>query len=557
MFHSVFTKAIWDRRVSLAGWTLGTAAITLVVVAVYPLLAASPDMQDIISDLPPGVLGVLGFDPETFLTGAGFLQGELYSLIGPVMVIGLGASAAAGATAREEQEGTMDTLLAMPISRTSILLHKSSVVALSVAVVPATMGLVMVATNPLFDLELGIRGIVAANLGLAGLGLVFAGFALAVGAFSGSVPMTTGTTLLVAVAAWFASAFRGIFGWLDVPAKVSPFSWYSDNLPLLNGVPVSFVWLVAVTAGFVVSAVMLFQRRDIATALTLLPRRSSVGARQATRSPRSAWLLSSVFGKTIWDRRRSLWTWAFGLSALLVLTIAAWPVIAADADAMQGLITAMPKELFALLGITDPALVATPEGFVSSRAYQTIGPVVMILFCVGTVASIVVREERSGTLDLVLSHPLRRSRVLYGKALAIAVMAFVIGVVLMVSGLVGSALWNMGLSPVHVLAANAGLVLLALFFGGLSLAVWSLLPSGGSAGGITAGIAVGAFLLNGLGSLVDVLEPFRPLSPFFWYLGDMPPLAHGFSFGYLVLGIGASVAVVVAALRFERRDLAV
>ena len=557
MVGSVFSKALWDRRVSLIGWAVGTVVLTLAVVAVYPLLAASSDLQSFITDFPPEVMDLFGVDPATFLTGAGFLQGQLYTLIGPIMVIGLGATAAAAATAREEQTGTMDVLLSMPVSRTWVMLHKSAVVAVSVLVVPVTMALVMVAANPIFDLGLSISGIIAANLGLAGLGLIFAAFALMIAAFSGSVPMTTGITLLVAVLSWFTSAFSGIFSWLEIPSKVSPFSWYAEDLPLLGGFPLSFVWLGIGIAALIVAGVALFAHRDISIEAAVLPRGFSLGRARTNIQPRTAALLASVFTKSIWDRRRSIWAWSLGLSTLLLLTIAAWPIIASDPDTIEGLVTAMPKELFALLGVTEPGLIATPAGFVSTRAYQSIGPVVMILFCVGAVTSMIIREETTGILDIVLAHPQRRRRVLSGKVVAITVLAAWIGVVLMVSGLIGSAIWDMEFTVINVVGANVGLVTLSLFFGGLTLALWSLMPSGRSAAGITAGIAVGSFLLNGLGSVVEVLEPFRPLSPFYWYLGDTPPLAHGISLGYVGLLAGALFCVALAARRFDRRDLAV
>ncbi len=369
--------------------------------------------------------------------------------------------------------------------------------------------------------------------------------------------MTTGITLLVAVLSWFTSAFSGIFPWLEIPSKISPFSWYAEDLPLLRGFPVSFLWLAIGIAALVGAGAALFARRDISTEASVLPRRLSLGRVQTKGETRTAVLLGSVFTKSIWDHRRSFWAWALGLCTLLVLTIAAWSIVASDSDTIQGLVTALPKEMFALLGVTDPELIATPEGFVSSRAYQSIGPVVMILFCVGAVTSLIIREERTGILDIVLAHPQRRRKVLSGKVAAITALATGVGLTLVVSGLVGGAIWDMEFTFINVVGANVGLVALSLFFGGLTLALWSLLPSGRSAAGITAGVAVGSFLLNGLGSLVDILQPVRPLSPFYWYLGDTPPFAHGLSFGYLLLGIGAAACVLLAITRFEHRDLAV
>ena len=66
-----------------------------------------------------------------------------------------------------------------------------------------------------------------------------------------------------------------------------------------------------------------------------------------------------------------------------------------------------------------------------------------------------------------------------------------------------------------------------------------------------------SYFLNGLGAIVDVLEPIRPFSPFFWYLGDTAPLARGFGIGYLLLAIGALIGLGISVWRFEKRDLAV
>ena len=65
------------------------------------------------------------------------------------------------------------------------------------------------------------------------------------------------------------------------------------------------------------------------------------------------------------------------------------------------------------------------------------------------------------------------------------------------------------------------------------------------------------FFLNGLGSLSSVLEPARRLSPFYWYLGDTPPLGKGFEWSYLLLAAVAALGTWIALRRFDDRDLAV
>ena len=73
--------------------------------------------------------------------------------------------------------------------------------------------------------------------------------------------------------------------------------------------------------------------------------------------------------------------------------------------------------------------------------------------------------------------------------------------------------------------------------------------------GVTAAIAVAAYLVNGLAPLVSALEGPQKLSPFYHYaVGD--PLRHGVSVSHMaVLVVIAIIATALAPLFFSRRDV--
>jgi ABC-2 type transport system permease protein len=557
MLRNVFTKTIWDRRKSILWWTIGSIAITAWIAAVYPVLRDSADMQSFIDQIPPEMMAIAGIDPATYLTGAGYLQAQLYSLMAPILVIGFTVSTAVAITAREEHDGSLDMLLSMPVSRASVALHKVVALAVSSAIVVSGFALTLMVANPVVDLKLSVSGILAANVGIYLLGLVFGSMAVAIGSFTGKPAVALGLALVFAVLAWFANAFEALFSWLEIPSKLSPFSWYLHDTPLINGLDSGILWLTATTIGLVAVAVYLFDRRDIATEAAVIPEVAAKRRKSKTITPRRIRLLRSVLGKSVWDKRRSIWGWAGGLGALLLVTFAAWPALSADPVALEGLVNAMPKEMLAMFGMTDPAGLATPAGFISSRTYQAIGPVVMIVFVISAVSSIIAKEEAAGQIDMVLSTPRSRRTVLSRKAMAIATLVGVIVTTLMAVGVFGDATWDTELELLHIVAANVGIGLLGLFFGGIALALWGLLKSAGPAIGITIAIAVASYFLNGLGAVVEMLEPVRPFSPFFWYLGDTAPLGRGFGLGYLLLAVGSVAGLAIAMWRFESRDLAV
>jgi len=121
----------------------------------------------------------------------------------------------------------------------------------------------------------------------------------------------------------------------------------------------------------------------------------------------------------------------------------------------------------------------------------------------------------------------------------------------------GSAVLDLGFKAANMVGANVGLGLLGLCFWGIAIALWAVIGSSGPAIGITAAFAVASFFMNGIGAIVDVLNPLRYLSPFYWYLGDTVPLNKAFTFGYLALAVVAVAGTAIALNRFQTRDLAV
>lgn len=556
MLRNVFTRTLDDNLRSVIWWVSGSAVLTLGLVWMYPFIRDSDEMTDLLEQMPPAMMAAFGVDPATFLTGAGYLSAQLFAFIGPAIIVGYAVGLGAALTAGDENDGTLDMLLSAPISRTHVVLSKLGASAVLISAIPTAMVFILLAMNGPVGLRVSVQGIVAVGIGLWLLGVVFLGVAAVTGSFSGKPGLARGVGFFAAVLAWFISVFAPLFDRFEIPSRVSPFTWYIGENPLIDLWSVGFVWLSATSIVLGTATVWLFARRDIATELAVLPETAITPRRSKHVAPRSSFLLRSVAGKTAWDRRFTVFLWAAGISALLLVTFAAWPAMSSNAAALEALIGAMPTEMFAIFGMTNPEMLATPAGFVSSRAYLNIGPLIIIIFSIGGVSSLVLKEERSGVLDMVLSNPIRRRAVLLEKVTTLAAVAGVIALILIGVGLIANEIWDTNLKPLHIVGANVGLVLLGMFFGGVTLALWSVLESGGAAVGITAGIAIVMFFLNGLATVVSPIASLRPLSPFYWYLGDTAPLARGIQATYLLLLLGGVLGTAIATWRFETRDLA-
>lgn len=558
MTTAILVKSLRDRRRALIGNSLGLVALVIWMGALFPILRENPGFNDIMERVPPEMLAAFGTDLATFLTAAGFLSAEFFALFAPLLILIFVISAMVAETATEEREGLMDMVLSNPVSRRRVFLEKAGGVAAAALLMVAAITAALLAMNPVFGLDLPVAGVVAAGLSLWLLGTSFGAVALLVGAFTGRSATAGGMAGFLALLAWFVTSFSGLLPWLEGAGGISPFTWYREPNPLIAGFGAGHLWLLMTTVVLMVVAVLLFDRRDIATERAALPdikvRRR---ARSRVRQPRAAWLLTDPFRKVIWDRRRSVWAWGGGLGLLSLAMFSAWPALAQDADALAALITSMPREIFVMFGLTNPEAIVTPAGFISSRSYQSIGPIVVIFFCVRGVSMALVRQEGSGVLDLVLAQPASRSRVLASKLGAVALSAGLVVLIPTVVALLADRWWETDLGFGPILAAGAGLYLLGLFFAGLALLLWAVKGTSLPAVRIAGIAALATFLMNGLGALADGLRPIRFASPFYWYFGDAPPLAKGFEPSYFLLLAGTVAMAWLAIARFRRRDTSV
>ena len=556
--NSVYLRAVRERRRAAASLMVGLVALTAWITGLFPIIRDSEAFTGFLEDFPPQMASLMGLDPDTFLTGASYLGSQIYSLLGPLMMIAFIVGGAVHTTASEETDGTMDMLLSMPVSRRQVLLGRAGATLTLSFLVATSLAAALLVANPVFDLRLSVTGIVSANVSLWLLGTVYGAIALVAGAFTGRPALSRGIAFGLALVAWIVTGFAPLYEWLEGPSFISPLTWYQAEAVLLEPWRSGQVWLLVTCIAFTVLAVALFQRRDIATEQVVVPKAASSRFRRSKRyDPRSAWLLTSIFRKSIWDRRLSVWVWVIGIASLLLVTFAAWPTVSGDAAAMQQLINALPPEVFAMFGMSDPSAMTTGAGLISSRAYQSVGPIIIVVFAVSAVSGLIFKEESSGTLDMLLSNPVPRREVIRYKAMAVGLLLGLIALVLAIITFVGNLIWETDLHVIRIISANAGLALLGLAFGGIALALWSILGSEAAVTRITTAVATFTWFLNGLGAIVDILEPLRPLSPFYWYLGDAAPLSKGFEPTYLLLLAVGLLGAFVAVQRFDGRDLGV
>ncbi|GAA4352434.1 ABC transporter permease subunit [Microbacterium rhizosphaerae] len=265
-------------------------------------------------------------------------------------------------------------------------------------------------------------------------------------------------------------------------------------------------------------------------------------------------MLSTVFTKSLYDQWKALLWWALAIVLLIATYVAIWPSMR-DQPSMADFLNQMPEALRSLFATTGADL-TTPVGYIQVELMSFMAPIVLLLYAIGRGVSAVAGEEEAHTLELLLSTPLARARIIAEKFAAmtvgVAFLAAVTGFSLVLEG----SLADMNLPAQNVAAAMVHLGLLALVFGTLALVLSASTGRTGLSRGIPAALAVAAYAVNGLAPLVDWLEPLQKYSPFFQYAGH-DPLRNGIDMtDVLVAAATCLVLVALAAIGFRSRDTA-
>lgn len=262
MLRSIFTKALWDQRASILGWSVAIALVGVVYAAFYPSMS-SPEMAAAMDAFPPELMAALGMADVT--SPAGYLGSTTYGILGPVLSIIFGTTLGARAIAGDEDAGRLEVLMAHPVERWSIVAQRAAAILVALSLAGVALYLAMLAISGPAELtDIGPANLAAATLQLVLLAAVFAMLALAVGAVTGKPGLATGSVALVAVATYFANTLGPTTDYLAWTQKVSPFYYYSGGQPLVNGLQVADALVLATTATvLVVVAVAGFVRRDV------------------------------------------------------------------------------------------------------------------------------------------------------------------------------------------------------------------------------------------------------------------------------------------------------
>jgi ABC-2 type transport system permease protein len=213
------------------------------------------------------VQALLGLSGGNLLTSpTGYLDSQFYANILPVMLLVYAIGLAAWAVAGDEAAGSLELLLANPISRIRVAVARLAALVVLIACLAAVCIVTLVGLAPATGLNDGLSTthLAVATVAVSLLALTFAAVAFAVGAATGSRPAALGCAAALAVAGYVLEGLAQQIDALRPVNVVNPWHWLLAHDPLRYGLAWQS-WAPPVLAILMLSAVGLprLARRDL------------------------------------------------------------------------------------------------------------------------------------------------------------------------------------------------------------------------------------------------------------------------------------------------------
>ena len=542
MFRSTYLKSLRDYRVPILGWGLGLGALMATVLVAVPTVFATPAAKAAVVSLGASYAWIA--EPIKIDTAGGYATWKYGITILVVVIWPL--LAGTGMLRGEEERGSLDVLLSAPRGRVRVALEKLAALWTALLIFGVIVGLLTYAGGAKLNGEITLGATLGFGINLALICAVFGSVGLFVSQFTQERRTASGlTAALLLVAIVVDMVHRVVAGtvWLS---QLSPIYYYNLSKPLVPGFGVNLgamAFLAALTAVFAAAGVWLFARRDVGGVVFQLPSRRTSSTRAL---PTSDWSLRSLYARSLGTITPSTLWWT-----LIIALLAAWLVIIVKQTETQLRSLLQGSKAFEQIIKLGGSDTATNEAILG--ALFLFLPILLMAFAV-TQANRWSADEEDGLLEIVLSTPQPRLRVLLVRFAALATATIFISVVTLFAAAVAAAAYGVSLDYGNLAAASLSMIPLGLLVAALGYAFSGWLRAAFDTG-LLSFLLVIWFFISFIGPSLKLPDVIEKLSPFFYY---GTPLLHGIQLGDLlvVVAVGAA-ALALASYRFARKDIAV
>jgi ABC-2 type transport system permease protein len=267
----MITTIAWELRqckFAILWWTLGSIVVSGFILLLYPPIRnQAHQFNQLINQLPPGLreLKSGGASSINVADPVSFLNSQLFYITLPIVWIILAITRASGILGRDEQNHTLELLLARPISRGRLLFAKALSLVLELFIVGGLTLLAIIVLAPLVDLHVGTAHLARATAYTVLFSLSFGLIAFMLqAADSLTRRAASAIAVFIAFGGYLIASMSGLTSWLDTPAKFAPYHYFTPDKILKGQSVIGLdIYLVGILVLAAVLSYLGFRQRDI------------------------------------------------------------------------------------------------------------------------------------------------------------------------------------------------------------------------------------------------------------------------------------------------------
>lgn len=254
-----------ERRWTVLWWIVGIGAYIALNLLVYGTVRANAEqLNQALQQLPATMKSLLGGSND-FVSPIGYLNSKLYYMFIPLLFSFLSISLGSSLLAREEQQRTIELLLARPISRGKLLLAKAMAGLGIILFIGLSTLLITLACAKAGGLDTSLANIAHVHMLSLLYSIIFGSFAFMLAAMGyGARSASFGLAASLALAGYIINSLKDTASWLEWVSRALPYHYYRPA-EILRGQQataeaIGFIVLMLI---FGAIAWLAFRRRDI------------------------------------------------------------------------------------------------------------------------------------------------------------------------------------------------------------------------------------------------------------------------------------------------------
>jgi len=259
---TIFNQSLRRWKWQIIGWGSSLLIIALYLMWLYkPMLQQQAQLKSLFDAYGREMLSFFGGAVDIFSAG-GYLNFGFFSYI-PVAIGILALLLGSGLVAADEERGTLDLILAHPITRTALFWGRwlALVVALAAVLLLTWLGFAL--GLPLSGLETTTGQLLLPHVSLLSILILFGALALFLSLVLPSRTLAASVTAALLVASYIVTSLASVNEKLGPINKLSPLKYYQGGSAVGGLDWGSLLGTFAAALVFTVLAWLLFLRRDI------------------------------------------------------------------------------------------------------------------------------------------------------------------------------------------------------------------------------------------------------------------------------------------------------